>query len=824
MRISRKVKIDTKLTNQHPGVVTEQRQRLAFLLRRCHGQESEAWIELLLQCTMSIEGVDKLVRLNPFISRDQAESIISLCVLFMFVSNRIDHVERCLSTARAVLKSSSSTGEKDRLQSEKLAQLLRTKRHYISNNTFDPRLLAFEFIHNIILRKSQVELINTFKQKIKSQQSTCHQMLMGSGKTTVVAPLLCLILNKFATLTTQVVPRSLLEFSRSIVRQRFSAIVCKPVYTFRFDRFNGEPANVHANLLTAASTRGIVISDPTSLKSFALKFLELLNARCELTVAVQNHKDALPQRGALLSLMNRVAVRIGLAQDTEAETRSQVERTRALLVKDIHHCTQILKLFNNGVLILDEVDLILHPLKSELNWPLGEKEPLDFTEGEGVRWLVPFHLLDAVFYAGGGDTVMNLKQCGNNVVEILRKIREEVQQASESFDLLLTPHFVLSQRRHSFYNSRLLPLLVKWMVVWLFEGQRFKGLKERDVTDYLLNRSKMNISLSATDVQMKTLNLTRDWLHSFAPHVLSKINRVHFGILSPEELERMREEEGHISTARRLLAIPFVAKDVPSRASEYAHPDVVIGLTILAYRYNGLRRADFRAALHSLRDRMQDESGPYARRKSCKRFANWIVRAGGRVRGTKRKRKKDSMDLMDVKTDETKSSSRGWDVAALTDDEIFQDVWPLQLLDMTDEKQIDVLHNQLLRSPLVVMYYLTDFVFPETCRHQGLKLSASGQELGSSILFKQRLGFSGTPSDLAPHELGRVQYERGSDGKMIHFLTNQDVVTVTKSERSWNVDTILRKIATSDRYRALIDAGALITGLTNREVATRLLR
>ena len=155
MRISRKVKIDTKLTNQHPGIVTEQRQRLAFLLRRCHGQESEAWIELLLQCTTSIEGVKKLVRLNPFINSDQAESIISLCVLFMFVSNRVDHVERCLSTARSLLKSSSSSTnseEKNRLQSKKLAQLLRTKRHYISNNsTFDPRLLAFEFIHNIIL-------------------------------------------------------------------------------------------------------------------------------------------------------------------------------------------------------------------------------------------------------------------------------------------------------------------------------------------------------------------------------------------------------------------------------------------------------------------------------------------------------------------------------------------------------------------------------------------------------------------------------------------------------------------------------------------------
>ena len=58
--------------------------------------------------------------------------------------------------------------------------------------------------------------------------------------------------------------------------------------------------------------------------------------------------------------------------------------------------------------MLDEVDLILHPLKSELNWPMGRKEPLDFTRarmGNGLRWDVPFHLLDALFFASsGGDS------------------------------------------------------------------------------------------------------------------------------------------------------------------------------------------------------------------------------------------------------------------------------------------------------------------------------------------------------------------------------------------------------------------------------------
>lgn len=38
---------------------------------------------------------------------------------------------------------------------------------------------------------------------------------------------------------------------------------------------------------------------------------------------------------------------------------------------------------------------------------------------------------------------------------------------------------------------------------------------------------------------------------------------------------------------RAKLGIPFVGKDVPSRSSEFAHPDIIIGLTVLAYRYEG---------------------------------------------------------------------------------------------------------------------------------------------------------------------------------------------------------------------------------------------
>ena len=58
--------------------------------------------------------------------------------------------------------------------------------------------------------------------------------------------------------------------------------------------------------------------------------------------------------------------------------------------------------------VLDEVDLLLHPLKSELHWPLGQKQPLDFTTstlGDGLRWQIPFHLLDAIFFVHNGRTL-----------------------------------------------------------------------------------------------------------------------------------------------------------------------------------------------------------------------------------------------------------------------------------------------------------------------------------------------------------------------------------------------------------------------------------
>ena len=105
------------------------------------------------------------------------------------------------------------------------------------------------------------------------------------------------------------------------------------------------------------------------------------------------------------------------------------------------------------------------------------------------------------------------------------------------------------------------------------------------------------------------------------------------------------------------------------------------------------------------------------------------------------------------------------------------------------------------------------------------KVSACGHELGSRLLFGRRIGFSGTPSQILPVDLGTCQYEPGSDGKILDVLGSERVVVAVTRPSKWTAQSLLREIASSERNpTALIDTGALITGMDNEEVAHFLLK
>ena len=139
--------------------------------------------------------------------------------------------------------------------------------------------------------------------------------------------------------------------------------------------------------------------------------------------------------------------------------------------------------------------------------------------------------------------------------------------------------------------------------------------------------------------------------------------------------------------SRRLLAVPFVGKDVPSHAAEFSHPEALIGLTVLAYRHQGLRAFDFRGLINLLLESMEQEAGPYRERPTCRLYARWVEQAGGRVRGSFR-----DTSVTESNGDGGRFVKPEWD-----------DLWPLQLLNPNDDEQMRLLFALLGKPPHVIL-------------------------------------------------------------------------------------------------------------------------
>ena len=725
--------------------------------------------------------------------------------------------------------------------------------------TYDPRFAVFEFTASIFLRQGQVSLVEQCVRTLRGGGSLVNQMIMGAGKTSTILPLLALLCADGTQLMVQVVPAPLLVFTLLVLRSRFSSVVSKAIYTLHFERATDVSQDLLDKLHAAIHRRAVVVSTPGALKSFALRFIELAH-----TLDYMSRAEHGKESSVVGSLLRNLVGRFSSAPAKAAKEDDRIVALRG----QMRLCKQVLGLFQSGILVLDEIDTILHPLRSELNWPLGGKVSLDFTtdkEAPGMRWLLPFHALDPFFCATGGQAVMEVKHSPTTIA-LLRKIELAVKRGVREQSLQRVPHLVLLDRR--FYREVLRPLLAEWMTV-LLQQLGLRVLTPDEAVHYL-NGSPGNLlpnklrDVRGDNKQLKMLNLSFELLETIVPFVLSKVDRVSYGLLGSkhqQQLERADDlvasvaaaspssdplrTQSHVPRKRRLLAVPFVGKDTPSRASEFSHPDVVISLTILAYRYEGLREGDFQYILHHLKQTMATQFGPYHKREACRRYVAWVEGAGAHVRGTPRRggrMRKGGHDAKDRSQGDPRDALED-SVDALANpsqpslgapgvlggqgeqQEEELEVWPLHLLDLGDEEQMRVLFQLLRRQPQVVRHYLFERAFPHTMSFQQMKLSACGQELGGDLLFGRRIGFSGTPSNLLPLELGQCHFAPCDDARMLHVLTSPSVVHYGQPlPADWSAASLLRAAANwTPPLHALIDTGALVTGMSNLEVAHALL-
>lgn len=81
--------------------------------------------------------------------------------------------------------------------------------------------------------------------------------------------------------------------------------------------------------------------------------------------------------------------------------------------------------------------------------------------------------------------------------------------------------------------------------------------------------------------------------------------------------------------------------------------------------------------------------------------------------------------------------------------------------------------------PQVVQYHLNTNVFPAVTPAQQVKLSTSGHDLGSGLVWKTVLGFTGTPSEMVPVKLLPVGFEAASEASIFTTLVSKTHVMST---------------------------------------------
>jgi hypothetical protein len=129
-------------------------------------------------------------------------------------------------------------------------------------------------------------------------------------------------------------------------------------------------------------------------------------------------------------------------------------------------------------------------------------------------------------------------------------------------------------------------------------------------------------------------------------------------------------------------------------------------MTIMAYNYEGLRRSDVKGVVRQLKQQLHFQAGLMQERPANIMFEDWVT-------------------------------------SACTRKSLQRRVLTLELTQLGDEREMEEIFALLHDSPHVIAHHMLNSAFPQTMHQQRQKISSSGQELGSGILFGRRAGFSG---------------------------------------------------------------------------------
>lgn len=287
-----------------------------------------------------------------------------------------------------------------------------------------------------------------------------------------------------------------------------------------------------------------------------------------------------------------------------------------------------------------------------------------------------------------------------------------------------------------------------------------------------------HLDLSSTEIEVVEKSVF--WSDATKDYILLLRGLIAGGILAfAFGQKRWRVDYGVDDTRERKtrLAVPFRAKDNPAPRSEFSHPDSVIVLTCLSYYYSGLADEDLFQIFDQLvrSDSASDE------------YQQWVKTAPG---------------LADA----------------------YRQLTGVNLRDRA--QCISEIFPHMRYSKGAIDYFLSKMVFAKECREFPHKLSLSGWDLGK-VKTNPTTGFSGTNDSryLLPLHVKQLDLpeQRHTNALVLDYLLRpENSIALTPSDvdkTSFDSQLLLDMVRNMPRTRVILDVGAQVIDLSNKEFA-----
>lgn len=280
-----------------------------------------------------------LIRRNPNLDQAAVEILFGRIGEFLALQTHEQQRQRA-SNQLAEIKKCKDGSEKSEMVQQLAATLFDTHQYELHQH---PAYLVFEYYANILLRPPQIITLAKFLEN--GDLNPVMEMIMGSGKSKVLLPLLGLLRADGKTLSMIVVPTPLFEDVSSNTQQILSEAFSLSLKSLHFDRntvFTADSLQVILGDLTRISdNKECLIMTSKSIECLMLKFIEQCN--------VHLPKGEFPPE---LQLMSKI----------------------------------VFKLAGIGYPIVDEADTVMNVLH-EVCFSLGIKLPLVMHEAQTVAIL-----------------------------------------------------------------------------------------------------------------------------------------------------------------------------------------------------------------------------------------------------------------------------------------------------------------------------------------------------------------------------------------------------------------------------------------------------